>query len=334
MIVGIKKAVLHVLDGMSGTKFFSDAELDTEDAAINTFITKHIEKVFGGAGLRSGEFTQGSGFKYHVKQYLSGETDFVHLSAAAAERMYEGIAASEEPESCDVIVCECVANEVPLIAILKCDNKIGYTHQVTKEEGHIKNLLINHYAILPTTTQKISECAFINTNDLTIKYCGKRRTIDGEKTDLIADVLLECVFDISPRESINAVNKIAKKVTEDNGGDSVETTAKLKKFVTESSLEEEFIEPEKIAAAVFDGRPVMRDEFMEKLGEADVPEKVEVNNYITKKMSSNVKLGTDIGVEVSFPAEYYRDNEHIEIINNEDGTISIKINNIGEIINK
>ena len=68
--------------------------------------------------------------------------------------------------------------------------------------------------------------------------------------------------------------------------------------------------------------------------EANVPEKVEVNPYITKKMSSNVKLGTDIGVELSFPAEYYRDNEHIEIINNEDGTISIKINNIGEIINK
>lgn len=334
MIIGIKKAVLHVLDAMSGTKFFSDTELDTQDAAINNFITKHIEKVFDGAGLRTGEFNSGSGFKYHINQYLAEETDFVHLSVAAAERIYEGIAASEEPESCDLIVCECVANERPFIAILKCDNKIGYTHQVTNEDGQIKTLLINHYAILPTTTQKISECAFINTSDMSIKYSGKKRTIDGEKTDLIADVLLECVFDISPRESINAVNKIAKKVTEDNGGDSVETTARLKKFVTESSLEEEFIEPKKIAEAVFDGRPVMRDEFMEKLNDAEVPEKVEVNNYITKKMSSNVKLGTDIGVEVSFPAEYYRDNEHIEIINNEDGTISIKINNIGEIINK
>lgn len=334
MIVGIKKAVLHVLDAMSGTKFFSGTELDTEDAAINNFIARHIEKLFDGAGLRRGEFNQGSGFKYHINQYLANETDFIHLSVDAAERIYEGISASEEPESCDLIVCECIANDVPFIAILKCDNKIGYTHQVIQEEGQIKNLLINHYSILPSATQKIRECAFINTNDFTIKYCGKKRTINGEKTDLIADVLLECVFDISPRESINAVNKIAKKVAEDNGGDSIETTAKLKRFVTESSLEEEFIEPKKIADAVFDGRPVMRDEFMEKLSDADVPEKVEVNRYITKKMSSNVKLGTDIGVEVSFPAEYYRDNEHIEIINNEDGTISIRINNIGEIINK
>jgi hypothetical protein len=51
-------------------------------------------------------------------------------------------------------------------------------------------------------------------------------------------------------------------------------------------------------------------------------------------MSANIKLTTDIGVELSFPAEYYRDEKYIEIINNEDGTLSIQINNIGEIINK
>lgn len=334
MIVGINKAVLHILDAVSGVTVYSDTELDASDAAINNFISRHIEKVYDSAALRSAEFTSGSGLKYHINEYLNGDKDFVQLSQAVAERMYEGISASEDPESCDIIVCDCTANETPVIAVLKCDNKIGYTHQVMKEDGHVKNMLINHYAILPTISQRISECAFINTNDFSIKYEGKKRKIDGEATDLIADILLECVFDISPRESINAVSKIAKKVTDDNGGDSVETISKLKQYVTENAVEEEYIEPKKIAEAVFDGRPVMRDEFMEKISEATVPEKVEVSPYITKKMSSNVKLKTDIGVELSFPAEYYRDNEHIEIINNEDGTLSIKINNIGEIINK
>lgn len=334
MIVGINKAVLHILDAMSGVTVFSDTELDSSDASINNFITKHIEKVYDGAGLRKGEFLSGSGLKYHINEYLNGEIDFVRLSQAIAERMYEGISASEDPESCDIIVCDCVANESPMIAVLKCDNKIGYTHQVMKEDGHIQNLLINHYAILPTTSQRISECAFINTNDFSISYCGKTRKIDGEKTDLMADILLEGVFDISSKESINKVNKIAKKVSADNGGDSVETTAKLKQYFTENALNEEYLEPKKMAETVFDGLPLMRDEFVEQIEEANVPEKVEVNPYITKKMSANVKLGTDIGVELSFPAEFYRDNEHIEIINNEDGTLSIKINRIGEIINK
>ena len=78
----------------------------------------------------------------------------------------------------------------------------------------------------------------------------------------------------------------------------------------------------------------MRDEFVEKMEKAGVPEKVEVNNYLTKKMTANVKLSTDTGIELSFPPEYYRNPEFMEVITNEDGTLSIKINNITELINR
>lgn len=336
MIVSIKKAILHILDANSGISVFSDSELDISDASINNFITKHIEKIYDDAGLRNGEFSDNSGFKYRMTEYKNGKEDFVSFSVFAAERLYDAIKSAENTESCDIIVCDCIANEKSALAILKCDNKIGYTHQVVKDDGKIANALINHYAILPTTTQKISECAFIDLEDFSIKFAGKKRKIDGESVDIIPDVLLECYFDISVRESINAVKKIARKVTDENGGDSIETSAKIKKFVTENIEENDFeyIEPEEIAKSVFDGRPVMREEFIEKIHEANVPERVEVNSYVTKKMGANIKLTTDIGVELSFPAEYYRDGKYIDIINNEDGTISIQINNIGELTNK
>lgn len=336
MIVSVKNAILHILDANSGVSVFSDTELDISDASINNFITKHIEKIYEDPGLRSGEFAQNSGFKYHLTEYLNGETNLAQFSLFIAERLYDAIKSAEVTESCDIIVCDCIANDVPTLAVLKCDNKIGYTHQVTKDGGKISNALINHYAILPTTSQKISECAFINEEDFSIKYAGKKHKIEGESVDLISEILLECYFDISVRESINAVKKIAKKVTDENGGDSIETSAKMKEFIVKNIEENEFeyIEPKEIAKAVFDGRPVMRDEFMEKIEDAGVPEKVEVTSYVAKKMSANVKLVTDIGVELSFPAEYYRDGKYIDIINNEDGTISIQINNIGELINK
>lgn len=339
MIVGIKHAILHILDANSGVTVYSDGELDVSDAGINNFITKHIDKVCEGAGLRKGEFNKNSGFLYHLKEYLEQSEenrDLKSLSLFIAEKIYEGISSAENTESCDIIVCDCNINETPTLAVLKCDNKIGYTHQIQQEEGMVKNNLINHYAILPSTSQRISECAFINQLDFSIKYTGKKRKIDGENVDLIADFLLECVFDLSPREAINTVSKIAKKVTEENGGDTIETSARMKQYVVENIEENdyEYIEPEKIAETVFDGRPAMKDEFMEKIKDAAVPEQVEVSNYVTKKMSSNIKITTDIGVELSFPAEYYRDSKYIEIINNDDGTISIQINNINEMTNK
>ena len=339
MIVGIKHAILHILDANSGVTVYSDNELDVSDAGINNFITKHIDKVCESAALRTGEFNSNSGFLYHLKEYLEPDEekrDLKSLSLFIAEKIYEGISSAENTESCDVLVCDCYINETPTLAVLKCDNQMGYTHQVIKEDGQITNNLINHYAILPSFTRRISECAFVNEETFAIKYMGKKRKIDGENVDLIADFLLECIFDLSPRETINAVNKIAKKVTEENGGDSIETSVRMKKYIVENIEDNDFeyIKPEEIAETVFDGRPAMKDEFLDKLKDSAVPEQVEVTNYITKKMTSNIKIATDIGVELSFPAEYYSDDNYIEIINNENGTISIKINNINKLTNK
>ena len=315
MIASLKRAIVHILDANSGVSVYSEEELDVTDASINSFITKHIEKVFEDASMRNAEFSENSGFKYHLAEYIKDENYFITMSKFIAQRVYEGVTQSDKPDSSDLIVCDCMINERPLLAVLKCENKIGYTHQVLQDDGKVKNQIINHYAILPTTSQKIAECAFIFEDDFSIKYLGKKRKIDGETTDLIADVLLECIYDISSRESVNAVCKIAKKVTEENGGDTIETLSKMKEYIT-------------------DGKPGMKSEFIDKIEKANVPQKVEVNSYVTKKLASNVKIVTDIGVEVIFPAEYYQNNEYIEFINNDDGTISIQINNIGEVINK
>ena len=46
MIASLKRAIVHILDANSGVSVYSEEELDVTDASINSFITKHIEKVF------------------------------------------------------------------------------------------------------------------------------------------------------------------------------------------------------------------------------------------------------------------------------------------------
>ena len=45
MIASLKRAIVHILDANSGVSVYSEEELDVTDASINSFITKHIEKV-------------------------------------------------------------------------------------------------------------------------------------------------------------------------------------------------------------------------------------------------------------------------------------------------
>lgn len=333
MIVGLNKAILHVIDTASGIGMYSDELLDIEDGQINTFITTHIEKLYESAGLRIAEFKDTSGFKGKIKQYCNGDVSFTELSKNAAERLYDAIASSEDPKPCDIIAVEFVSNEAHIFGILKCENKMGFTHSISNAEGKIKNNIINHYAILPSLTHKISECAFVNLDNEEIRYAGRNAKIDGDTVDIFAELLLECEYEISPRESANTMTKIAKKVAMENGADAIETRARIKEFITESIEENdyEYVDTRKVADKVFEGMPTVKEEFVEKLERAGVPQKVETTNYLTKKMTANIKISTDTGVELSFPPEHYKNPAFMEVITNEDGTLSIKINNITEL---
>ena len=333
MIVGLKNAILHILDVTSGINVYSDELLDIESAEINNFITKHIEKIYDSASLRPAEFKPASGFRAKIREYANGDISFADMSKNAALRLQEAYAHEAEPKSCDIIVCEFVTNDRDMIGILKCDNSTGMTHTVVQDGEKVLNNMINHYAILPPVSKKIAECAFIDTETEEVRYSGKKHKIDGETVDIIAELLLECEYEISPRESVNTVTRTAKKVALENGADTIEAAAKIKEYVTKSIEDNnfEFIDTDAVAEAVFEGLPAMREEFSEKIEKAGVPKKVEVNQYITKKMTSNVKLSTDTGVELSFPPEYYRNPKYMEIITNEDGTLSIKLNNITEL---
>ncbi len=334
MIINLNKAILHILDLNSGISVYSQEELDLEDTNILTYLCEHIDKVCDDPGLRPGTFKDNSGFLYKLKEYKSGETDFAAFSEFAAQRLCELIGESDNINSCDVIICECVMGEQPGIALLKCDNKPGFSHRVKKEDGVVKNEIINYYALLPGASQRFNDYAFINTEDFSIKYKPKKITIEGEKTDLFADGLFECDFDFSAKESFNAITKLAKKITEEYAGNEIDTQAKIKQYVKDTAIETENIAVDEVAEAVFTTSPSAREEFIQKVKEAEIPENIPVNAYVTKNINKNIKIMTDTGIEISFPAEYYKDDENIFIINNDDGTISIRIDNVNQIINK
>lgn len=334
MIIDIKKAIVHILDCNSGAAIFSDEEIDPCEPTINAYLCRHIEKIYDDAGMRKGEFTKESGFKYHMGEYIDNKISFANFSLFVAERLYENIKNSENIESCDIIICECIIKERKTIAVLKFDNKVGFVHHVNQQGERIKNEILNHYAILPSMSHKISHAAFIDAEDFSIRYKGKKITIDGEKLDLIADALLECYFDISAKESFNAVRKIAKKVADEYGAEQIETEARMKKYVKHSSAAEEMISVEDMAESVFEGLVSAKADFVEKSKDANVPETFETNAYIYKRVNANIRLVTDKGIEILFPSEMYKDEENISIVNNDDGTISVQINNINKLTNK
>lgn len=329
----IDKAILHILDFNSGMTVYSDEELTIQDS-IETFLLKHIEKSWGSQEAKPGTFYDDSSFQKMMDEYLAGDMSFVPFSKAVTHMLEDAFTHAEEMASADVIVADVRIDDQRQIAVFKSNSHIGYTHQVNQTENGIKNEIINHYSIMPNLTQKMDEFAFINTETKAISVNSKKYTIDGNSIYVFPEILLECSLAPSPKEAIKNLSKTAAKVAEAYGQDKVSTEAAVKSYVAENMQESDELDLVDAGKEIFRENPAMQADFDNAIKDAGFTEPVKMDQEATIKKVCKHKLKTDTGIELTIPTDYFDNTEYVEFNNNDDGTLSITLKHIANIVNR
>ena len=329
----IDKAILHILDFNSGMTVYSDEELTIQDS-IETFLLKHIEKSWGSQEAKPGTFYDDSSFQKMMDEYLAGDMSFVPFSKAVTHMLEDAFTHAEEMASADVIVADVRIDDQRHIAVFKSNSHIGYTHQVNQTENGIKNEIINHYSIMPNLTQKMDEFAFINTETKAISVNSKKYTIDGNSIYVFPEILLECSLAPSPKEAIKNLSKTAAKVAEAYGQDKVSTEAAVKSYVAENMQESNELDLVDAGKEIFRENPAMQADFDNAIKDAGFTEPVKMDQEATIKKVCKHKLKTDTGIELTIPTDYFDNTEYVEFNNNDDGTLSITLKHIANIVNR
>lgn len=332
MVIVIDKAILHILDFNSGLTLYSDELLDLDDN-INLFLAKHIEKSYLSQDAKKGTFYDDSTFKTNLTSYLNSEIDFVKFSKEIARSFEQTLVHAEEMNPADIIIAEARIDDVRQLVIFKADSHIGYIHQVQQTENGIKNEIINHYSIMPSLSQKITEFAFVDMKTQAISLAGKKYTIDGNTIYALAEIVLECEQAHSPKETIKALSKTAAKVAETYGMDKVTTEVAVKQYVTGNMQQGSTLDLAAAGKEIFNA-PAMQDDLDNALKQAGFSEPVEMNPEFTIKKMCQHKLKTDTGIELTIPADYFNNTEYIEFNNLADGSLSITLKHINNIVNK
>ncbi|MDU2065405.1 MAG: nucleoid-associated protein [Sporomusaceae bacterium] len=333
-MITIHKAILHILDFQSGLTVFSEEELDLGSDSIFTFLTKHLERASQDQQAQPGEFYPESSFLIQVQDYFTEQLDFVEFSRHIAELLYKALSQSDALVSTDLLVCDAALDDARFLAILLCNNRVGFTHQVNQAEGKVRNEIIHHYAILPGLSQKIDEYALISVDPLAIRLVEKKRSMNGQEALALSEQVLQCSTKISPQETVKLVSTIAKTVAENHGESAVAAVSRAKSFMVENTELSDYLDPSDLSREIFPMSPMLQAEYLKEVQEAGITEKVKLDKEFTVKKGRNHKIKTDTGIELSFPVDYFDSKEFIEFINNPDGTISISLKNIGKIVNK
>lgn len=332
MIV-IDKAILHILDFKSGMTVYSDEEL-TVQGSIETFLLKHIEKSWHSQEAKPGKFYDDSNMQQEFKEYLAGNIDFIAFSKNIAKTLENAFIHAEEMTSVDVIVADVRIDDKRQLVVFNSNSHIGYIHQVNQTESGIRNDIINHYSIMPNPNQKIAEFAFITADSKDILVACKKYTIDGNTIYVFPEMLLECNLAPSPKEAIKNLSKTAEKVAEAYGQDKIATEAAVKSYVTENMQAGDELDLKEAGKELFKGNTAMQADFDAAIKDAGFTEPVKMNQEATLKKMCKHKLKTDTGIELTIPTDYFTDTEFVEFNNNPDGTLSITLKHISNIVNR
>ena len=332
MIV-IDKAILHILDLNTGMTAFSD-ELLVPSGSIEEFLLKHIEKSLASQEAKPGVFYEDSECKKLLRGYLDGDMDFVPFSKEIAHTLEQALSHAEEMVSADLIICDVRIEDARKIVIFKCNSHMGFVHQVTQTPTGTKNDIVNHYSILPNLTQKIEEFAFIDAQTLELSILAKKYTIDGNSIFVFPEILLECAQAPSPKETIKKISQAVKQVAEAYGQDNVAAAAAMKSFIAENMEVSAELDPREAGKAVFKDNPAMQADYSQQMQEAGFTEPVKMDPESTLKKMRNHKLKTDTGIELTIPTDYFENTEFVEFNRNADGSLSITLKHIQNIMNR
>ena len=127
---------------------------------------------------------------------------------------------------------------------------------------------------------------------------------------------------------------IAKKIAEDHGQNSVDAIVKTKNYIVDNIEYSESVNPETLGRQVFASSPMLQEEYIKEIRTAGISSQVNLDREFAIKKTKTHRIKTDTGIELIIPVEYFENQDYVEFINNQNGTVSINLKNIAKLINK
>ncbi len=324
--VQIIEAYTHILDLTTGTKIFSENPMAVE-GDVEVYLTRHIELFFEGLEIGKTPIPEGS----NLSEIMAAE-DFKTVSLKLADAFIDAMEKSPDIKPCDLVCVLFSRGETEYVAALKLNYKPSFSHTVEMEANAITNKLVLHQTILPPMTQKIEEGLVVGLEERAAYIKDKQVTLDEKRCAYISECIIGTPKVMTAKRAINTATKAAEKIVQQFKDDPLVETAKVRAAVEDMIDYYGHVDTKVIAEKCFETEAEKEayTKVIEQQGIDEAP--WEVPESQRNKIKRTHKIKTSSGVEIVVPYAYMARKENLEIFNNEDGTVSIKLLNLGELL--
>ena len=195
------------------------------------------------------------------------------------------------------------------------------------------NTISINTALLPNN-QTVKEFAVINEDDFGIEYASKTYPIDGERVDVMSELVLECEnVSVSSKQADTSIKKLIRKVSTDALRSNVKLKDTMQNIITaQSGSKDKTYSLDTISANIFESYGEKKEFVDMAIGTGlvtDGDDKLSIDDYTVKKANEKVKVTTDNGFEIKFPHGLYADCFETE--RDSDGAIRIVLKGISSL---
>lgn len=332
MDIIIKKAILHILDNTITTPVLSDKEMELEDEILE-YLEKILLKIEKSGNNKKCNLELNNE-KYNLIKSITLD-NFIDITKDISSKLFESILSIIDINPSDYLFVLYIVKGKQKLAILKLNYKESYIHKFEEKDGRKYNRIIKHKASLPSENQTINESVIVEIDTSHLLIREKKYEINDEKKFLFSQIFFNIESDLSTNEKYKVVEKVTKKIVADHFNEEITKAAEIKKIIKENINNSSNISVDDIAKKAFVNNPSMQYEYKEALRKDGLKDEIiNANEYVYKKIEKKHKMITDTGIELLFPVEYINDKDKIEMIMNDDGSISILLKKINDIKNK
>lgn len=333
MDIYLKQAILQVADRELDNPVYSQQPLDLTSDLTRDYLTNKIKKL-ASAQSKTGTLKQDADLTTLI---TDSTTDLVKVSQQLVEKWYAIYQLSEDAPSADVFIVLYEQDAQTYLAFLKVNYHQAYTHYVDAETGELINQLIVHQAILGSKSQKADEGFTVNLANRQFELVEKQYLFSGEKQFYLSQQLLATEPLPSLAENVQVVKKAAEKIGKRFEVAKHDVVANVKEAVYTTLEHEGELDSAVVAEKIFkdniSAQAEFKAEITAKAPTVNAPVSPAVKEIAAKKYGKQ-KLKLSNGIELIVPIEVYQNPALFEFINNPDGTMSVAIKNVEEVISR
>ncbi|MDA3731640.1 nucleoid-associated protein [Niameybacter massiliensis] len=325
MSILFDKVIMHTLDMGYGQPILSKECLALNDE-VEAYITTYIVDLFNSHSVSHAIFEETSSWAETIRVNVP---DFYSFSCELASQFFAYMQTLENIPNGDLIVTRFKRDQVPYIAFFKLNYKEAYTHVIDQNGTGTINQIIKHKTIFPETSSKIQEAAIINLETCEILL------LDGHKECYLHN-LLGTTTTLSTKQKIKLVEQVITGAIEENFDNKLEGLAFAKTNIAKSIDHTSSIRVSDVLEETFGEHEHIKEQCLSIFEEQGIAEEViEIPNAekVGKKYTSH-KIKTNTGIEIKLPTEMLTDPNKFEVVNNPDGSVEVRLKNIGALINK